>query len=65
MKIEEFRALSTQELVKQLEAAHHELFELRLRVATKQLANHREVPRVKKNIARLNTIIREKELNIR
>ncbi len=65
MKIEEFRALSTQELVKQLEAAHHERFELRLRVATKQLANHREVPRVKKNIARLNTIIREKELNIR
>jgi large subunit ribosomal protein L29 len=65
LKLDEIRALGTRELEKQLEAAHQELFNLRLRLATKRLVNHREIPRVKKEIARLKTIIREKELNIR
>ena len=65
MKVEEIRALGTGELRKQLEEAHQELFNLRFRLATKQLVNHREVPRVRKKIARLKTIIREKELGIR
>ncbi|MBA7677865.1 50S ribosomal protein L29 [subsurface metagenome] len=65
MKVEEIRALGTEELVKQLEEAHQELFNLRFRLATKQLVNHRELPRVKKKIARLETIIRERELGIR
>ena len=65
MKVEEIRVLSTEELVKQLEAAHKELFDLRFRLVTKQLVNHREVRRVKKTIARLKTIIRERELGIR
>ena len=65
MKVEEIRALSTQELEKQLEAVHQDLFNLRFRLATKQLVNHREIPRAKKEIARLKTIIREKELGIR
>ncbi len=65
MKVEEIRSLSTGELVKQLEAAHQELFNLRFRLATRQLVNHREIPRVKKKIARLETIIRERELGIR
>ena len=65
MKVEEIRVLSPEELVRQLEAAHKELFDLRLRLATRQLVNHREIPRVKKKIARLKTIIREKELGIR
>ena len=62
MKVEEIRALSDEELAKQLEATHQELFELRFRLATKQLVNHREIRRVKKEIARLKTIIREREL---
>ena len=62
MKVEEIRALSTEELAKQLEEARQELFNLRFRLATKQLVNHREIPRVKKKIARLNNIIREREL---
>ena len=62
MKTKEIRALSPEELTKQLEATYQELFELRFRLATKQLVNHREVPRVKKEIARLKTIIREREL---
>ncbi len=65
MKVEEIRALNAEELVKQLEAAHKELFDLRFRLSTKQLVNHREVRRVKKGIARLKTIMRERELNLR
>ena len=64
MKVEEIRILSSEELIKQLEEAHQELFNLRFRLATKQLVNHREIPRVKKKIARLKTILREKELGI-
>ena len=62
MKVEEIRALSNEELAKELEEARQELFNLRFRLATKQLVNHREIPRVKKKIARLNNIIREREL---
>jgi large subunit ribosomal protein L29 len=65
LKVEEIRALKTEELTKQLEEAHQELFNLRFRAATRQLVNHREIPRVKRNIARLKTIIRERELGIR
>ena len=64
MKVEEIRALSDEELAKQLDAAHKELFDLRFRLATKQLVNHRLVGKVKKDIARLKTIIREKELGL-
>lgn len=64
MKVKEIRALNSEELVKQLEEAHQELLNLRFRLATKQLVNHREIPRVKKSIARLKTIIRERELGI-
>ena len=65
MKVEEIRALKPEALAEQLEAAHEELFNLRFRLATKQLVNHREIRRVKKEIARLKTIIRERELGIR
>ena len=65
MKTKEIQALSDKELAKQLEAVHQELFNLRFRLATKQLVNHREVRRVKKEIARLKTIKRARELGIR
>jgi large subunit ribosomal protein L29 len=65
LKIDEFRALSPDDLAKQLEEAHQELFNLRFRLSTRQLVNHRELPMVKKKIARLKTIIRERELGIR
>jgi large subunit ribosomal protein L29 len=55
--------MSDDELAKQVEEAHRELFNLRFRLATKQLANHREVRSVKKRIARLKTIMRERELS--
>ena len=62
MKVEEIRALSGEELAKQLEAAHEELFNLRFRLATKQLVNYCEIRKVKKRIAVLKTLMREKEL---
>ncbi len=65
MKAEEIRALNSEELVRQLEAARKELLDLRFRLATRQLVNHREIRRVKKEIARLQTIMKEKELGIR
>ena len=65
MKTKEIRALKPDELPKELEAAYQQLFDLRLRLVTKQLVNHREVPRLKRHIARLKTIIRERELGIR
>ena len=64
MKIEEIRALSDEELAKQLDVAHQELFDLRFRLATKQLVNHREIPRAEKKIARLKTVMRERELGV-
>jgi large subunit ribosomal protein L29 len=65
LKTKEIRALSTADLSKQLEEAHQELLDLRFRLATRQLVNHREIPRAKKKIARLNTIIKERESEIR
>lgn len=64
MKAKETRALTDEELRKKLEEAHEELFNVRFRLATKQLGNHREIPRVKKTIARIKTILRERELGI-
>ena len=65
VKLNEYRGLSTVDLKKQLEESHQELFNLRFRVSTKQLANHREVRRVKRKIARLETLLTERELGIR
>ncbi len=61
MKVSDMRILGIEELKKHLDEAHRELFNLRFRSATRQLVNHREIPRVKKEIARLNTIVKEKE----
>jgi len=65
LKLKEFRELSTSDLAKQLEESHQELFNLRFRLATKQLVNHRELRAVKKKIARLQTLLKERELGIR
>ncbi len=65
MKIEEIRALSSEELSKQLEEARHELLDLRFRLATRRLVNHREIPIVRKKIAKIETIMRERELKVK
>ena len=62
MKIQEMRTLTLDELGKRLNDAYKELFNLRFRLATKQLANYHEIRNVRKRVARIKTIIREKEL---
>ena len=64
MKVSEIRALNNEELLTKLTEAHEELFNLRFRLATRQLGNHREIPRVKRRIARMKTILRERELGV-
>ena len=61
MHAHEMRALNDQELEKELENSYKELQNLRFRIATKQLANTSQIRNVKKNVARLNTIIRERK----
>jgi large subunit ribosomal protein L29 len=65
LKIEEIRNLGDTELAKKIDEAHQELFNLRFRLATRQQANHRELPKVRKRIARMNTVKQERELGIR
>jgi large subunit ribosomal protein L29 len=65
LKADEIRILSDEELLKKLEEAHEELFNLRFRLAARQLVNHREIPKVRRKIARMRTILRERELDIR
>jgi large subunit ribosomal protein L29 len=65
LKASEIRTLNNEELLTKLKEAQEELFNLRFRLATKQLGNHREIPEVKRRIARMETILKERELGIR
>ncbi|APV43563.1 large subunit ribosomal protein L29 [Dehalogenimonas formicexedens] len=65
MKIEEIRHLSAEQIKKEMDAAHREFMELRFKLATKQLVNHRQLPAVKKKIAQFQTVLRERALGIR
>jgi large subunit ribosomal protein L29 len=58
----DIRELSDEDLAKELDNSHRELLNLRFRIATKQLTNTAEVRIVRKKIARLNTVIRERQL---
>ena len=62
MKVSEVRAMSSEQLAKELQTANRELFDLRLKASTKQLVNHRDIPKTRKKIAVIQTIIREREL---
>jgi large subunit ribosomal protein L29 len=58
------RELSDENLVDELRKAKEELFNLRFQSATGQLESHGRLRAVKKDIARIYTIMRERELNI-
>ena len=62
MKASEIRTLTNEALLTKLEEAHEGLFNIRFRLATRQLENHRELARAKKDIARIKTILREREI---
>ena len=63
MEIDDIRATTDVELSEELDSTHRELMNLRFRVATMQLANVNEIRKVRKRIARINTVIRERELS--
>ncbi len=65
MKAEELRRLSTVELQEKLREMREELFNLRFQKTIHQLENPMRIREVKRDIARVLTIIREKEQNLR
>ena len=62
MKPQEVRNLSTEELQGRLRDSQEELFNLRFQFTIGQLENHNRLHQLKRDIARLNTILREREL---
>ena len=62
MKPSEFREMSNEELAQALAEAKEERFNLRFQVATNQLDNTSRLTQVKKDIARILTIMREQEM---
>ena len=62
MKAIDLRELTAQELQERLEESKEELFNLRFQLATNQLDNTARLGELRKDIARLATVIREQEL---
>ncbi len=60
MKAKEFRAKETSELEKELLDLRRSQFSLRMQVATQQLTNHSQFGKVRKDIARVKTILCER-----
>ena len=63
-EIKEVRGLSVEKLEAKLQELKKDLFMLRMQHATNQLDNPMKSAAVKKDIARIKTIIREKETNV-
>ena len=62
MKASELKNLSTQELAAKEKELREELFNLRFQLATGQLTNPQRMRECKKDVARVKTLIREREL---
>ena len=62
MEIDEVRAMTDDELQTERDASYRELMNLRFRVATMQLANVHDIRKVRRRVARINTVLREREL---
>ena len=63
-EIKQVRELSVEKLEEKLQELKKDLFMLRMQHATNQLDNPLQIASVKKDIARIKTIIREKETNV-
>ena len=64
MKANEIRKMSSEDLNKKVIELKNELFNLRFRLATGQLDNPSSIKSVKRDIAKVKTIIRERELEV-
>ena len=65
LAITELDSFENERLAEELKKAKGELFNLRFQSATGQLENHGRVRQVKRDIARIYTVLRERELGIR
>jgi large subunit ribosomal protein L29 len=63
MKPEERRTLDAEELGGRLKGARRELYELRFKLAVGQLENHRQILKVRKDIARILMVIHQRQLD--
>lgn len=64
MKAKKYYEMSTNDLVSELAKLKMQLFNLRFQLAAGQLANNQQLSSCKRDIARVKTIIRQRELNI-
>ncbi len=64
MKAKEIRELTTAEIEQNVKSMKEELFNLRFQLATGQLENTARIKSVKTNIARLKTVVREREISV-
>jgi large subunit ribosomal protein L29 len=63
-KAEELRGLPDEELLEQIEVSKEELFNLRFQLATGQLDNPTRLKEVRHQVARIATVLRERELEL-
>ena len=63
MKANEIRDLTTAEIEQQVKSLKEELFNLRFQLATGQLENTARIREVRKSIARMKTVIRQREIS--
>ena len=61
-KLDDIRKLSDADVSKEVEEAYRRLFSMRLQRETRQLTNYRELPKMRRHIARLKTVQRQREL---
>lgn len=62
-KLKELRALSDEELTKKIKESKKELFDLRLKISTGTLEKPSKVEELRKDIARMKTILNERKIN--
>lgn len=62
MKANKIKEMTSQELSEKMVELKNELFNLRFQLATGQLENPMKIKAIKKDIARVNTILRQKEI---
>ena len=62
MQLKDMRRLSDTELADELKNAKEELFNLRFQNATGQLDNIARLPQVRRDVARIETLLREREI---
>lgn len=62
MEIDDLRTLIDDDLDQELNETHRELMNLRFRASTMQLSNVHQIRKSRKRIARINTVMREREL---